>query len=123
MVGHSEAVWVELKSPFSEDEAREVLAQAPSLRVVDFPTPREAAGIDEVLVGRIRRDPTTENGLVLFLSSDNLRKGAALNAIQIVELIVEHSLRGGPSPPRRKSHGRMTRTSAISDRAPSPRPR
>jgi len=89
MVGHSEAVWVELERPLSDADARELLAQAPSLRVVDSPTPRDAAGIDDVLVGRIRRDPTAENGLALYLSADNLRKGAALNAIQIVELIVE----------------------------------
>jgi aspartate-semialdehyde dehydrogenase len=89
MVGHSEAVWVELERPLSDAEARELLAQAPSVRVVDSPTPRDAAGIDDVLVGRIRRDPTAENGLALYLSADNLRKGAALNAIQIVELIVE----------------------------------
>jgi len=57
--------------------------------VVDFPSPAQAAGIDEVLVGRIRRDPTDENGIVLFLASDNLRKGAALNAIQIAELLLD----------------------------------
>jgi aspartate-semialdehyde dehydrogenase len=58
------------------------------VRVVDFPSPGQAAGGDEVLVGRIRNDPTEENGLVLFLAGDNLRKGAALNAIQIAELLL-----------------------------------
>jgi aspartate-semialdehyde dehydrogenase len=61
----------------------------PGLRLEDFPTPRAAAGDDDVLVGRIRRDPTVANGLVLFVVSDNLRKGAALNAIQIAELLLE----------------------------------
>ena len=59
------------------------------MRLQDFPTPRDAVGIDDVLVGRIRRDPTVENGLVLFVVADNLRKGAALNAIQIAELLLE----------------------------------
>jgi aspartate-semialdehyde dehydrogenase len=58
------------------------------VRVEEFPSPGKAAGIDEVLVGRIRRDPTVENGLAFFLASDNLRKGAALNAIQIAELVL-----------------------------------
>jgi aspartate-semialdehyde dehydrogenase len=88
MVGHAEAIWVETDEPLSAERARELLAAAPSVRVEDFPSPGKAAGIDEVLVGRIRRDPTVENGLALFLASDNLRKGAALNAIQIAELVV-----------------------------------
>jgi aspartate-semialdehyde dehydrogenase len=88
MVGHAEAVWLETESRLSADEARALLAAAPSVRVVDFPSPAQAAGIDEVLVGRIRQDPTEENGIVLFLASDNLRKGAALNAIQIAELLL-----------------------------------
>ena len=69
-------------------QARELLAAAPSVRLEDFPTPGQAAGGDEVLVGRIRRDPAAENGLALFLACDNLRKGAALNAIQIAELVL-----------------------------------
>jgi aspartate-semialdehyde dehydrogenase len=92
MVGHSEAVWVELDRQLSPDEAAEILRDAPSVRVVDlpaFPTPAAAAGEDEVLVGRIRRDTAAENGIALYLSSDNLRKGAALNAIQIAELLLE----------------------------------
>ena len=88
MVGHAEAVWVETERPLSADEARELLAAAPSVRVVDFPSPGQAAGGDDVLVGRIRQDTTGENGLVLFLAGDNLRKGAALNAIQIAELLL-----------------------------------
>ena len=89
LVGHAEAVWVETEEPLSPEHAREALASAPGMRVVDFPTPRDAVGIDDVLVGRIRRDPTVENGLVLFVVADNLRKGAALNAIQIAELLLE----------------------------------
>jgi len=88
LVGHAEAVWIETEQPLSPERARELLAAAPSVRVEDFPSPGKAAGIDEVLVGRIRRDPTTDNGLALFLASDNLRKGAALNAIQIAELLL-----------------------------------
>ena len=88
MVGHAEAVWIETEEPLSAEQARSLLEAAPSVRVDDFPTPGKAAGIDEVLVGRIRRDPTVENGIALFLASDNLRKGAALNAIQIAELVL-----------------------------------
>ena len=92
MIGHSEAVWLELERPLTVDEATEILRNAPSVRVLDlpsFPTPAAAAGADEVLVGRIRRDTAAENGIALYLSSDNLRKGAALNAIQIAELLLE----------------------------------
>jgi aspartate-semialdehyde dehydrogenase len=91
LVGHSEAVWVELDEPIDVDEAAAVLSAAPGVRVLelpDFPRPREAAGGDDVLVGRIRRDPAAENGIALFLACDNLRKGAALNAIQIAELLL-----------------------------------
>ena len=88
MVGHAEAVWIETERPLSAEDARGLLEAAPSVRVVDFPSPGQAAGGDEVLVGRIRQDPTEENGLVLFLAGDNLRKGAALNAIQIAELLL-----------------------------------
>jgi aspartate-semialdehyde dehydrogenase len=89
LVGHAEAVWVETEEQLSADDARRLLGQAPGVRLEDFPTPRDATGIDDVLVGRIRRDPTVANGLVLFVVADNLRKGAALNAIQIAELILE----------------------------------
>ena len=88
LVGHAEAVWIETEQPLSPERARELLAAAPSVRVEDFPSPGQAAGGDEVLVGRIRSDPTVEHGLVLFLSCDNLRKGAALNALQIADLLV-----------------------------------
>jgi len=91
LIGHAEAVWVETEAPLSPEEARDVLADAPGLRLEDVPRPRDAVGIDEVLVGRVRRDETSENGLVLFLACDNLRKGAALNAIQIAELLLQRS--------------------------------
>lgn len=88
LVGHAEAVWVELEEPLSPEQASSLLAEAPSVRVVDVPTPRDAARTDEVLVGRIRPDRAAENGLALFLACDNLNKGAALNAIQIAELLL-----------------------------------
>jgi aspartate-semialdehyde dehydrogenase len=87
-VGHAEAVWIETESPLWPEEAQHVLAQSPGLRLEDVPAHGDAIGSDDVLVGRIRRDPSTENGLVLFVICDNLRKGAALNAIQIAELAV-----------------------------------
>jgi aspartate-semialdehyde dehydrogenase len=89
MVGHAEAVWVELEDDLSPERAVELLAGAPSVHVEEFPSPGKARGRDEVLVGRIRRDPTVERGLALFLACDNLRKGAALNAIQIAELVLQ----------------------------------
>jgi aspartate-semialdehyde dehydrogenase len=92
MVGHAEAVWIETEEPLSAEQARSLLEAAPSVRVDEFPSPGKAAGIDEVLVGRIRRDPTVENGIALFLASDNLRKGAALNAIQIAEIVLDGTL-------------------------------
>jgi aspartate-semialdehyde dehydrogenase len=88
LVGHAEAVWLELEDPLSADQATELLRNAPSVRVVDVPTPGAAALTDQVLVGRIRPDRAAENGLVLFLACDNLVKGAALNAIQIAELLL-----------------------------------
>ena len=92
LVGHGQAIWVETNAALSPDEAREVLASAPHVRLADFPTPGDAAGQDEVLVGRIRRDPTAESGLALWAVCDNLRKGAALNAVQIAELLLERRL-------------------------------
>ena len=89
MVGHAETVWVETDSLLSADDARDLLGAAPGVKLEEFPSPGKAKGIDEVLVGRIRKDPTEANGLVLFLACDNLRKGAALNAIQIAELLVD----------------------------------
>jgi aspartate-semialdehyde dehydrogenase len=91
MIGHAEAIWIETERPLSPERARELLGAAPSVRVDDFPSPGKAAGGDEVLVGRIRRDPTVDQGLALFLASDNLRKGAALNAIQIAELVLDRA--------------------------------
>jgi len=87
-VGHAESVWLETEQPLSPADARELLATAPSVRLEDFPTPGTAAGGDDALVGRIRRDPAAENGLALHLACDNLRKGAALNGIQIAELVL-----------------------------------
>jgi aspartate-semialdehyde dehydrogenase len=91
MVGHSEAIWAEFEDPLSAEQAASILRAAPSVRVLDlpaFPTPAQAAGGDEVLVGRIRRDTASPNGVALYLSCDNLRKGAALNAIQIADLLL-----------------------------------
>ena len=88
MVGHAEAVWIETEDELTPEQATAILAAAPSVRLDDFPSPGKAAGGDDVLVGRIRRDPTVERGLALFLACDNLRKGAALNAIQIAQLVL-----------------------------------
>jgi aspartate-semialdehyde dehydrogenase len=89
LVGHTEAIWVETKRELSADEGRALLRDAPGIRLEAVPRPRDAVGIDDVLVGRVRADETVENGLVLFVACDNLRKGAALNAIQIAELLLE----------------------------------
>jgi aspartate-semialdehyde dehydrogenase len=88
LVGHSQAIWVETEERLAPDAARELIGSAPHVRLEDFPTPGSAAGGDEVLVGRIRADSTEENGLALWAVNDNLRKGAALNAIQVAELIL-----------------------------------
>jgi len=87
--GHSLSINAEFAAPISPDRARELLANAAGVTLVDVPTPLAAAGIDESLVGRIRRDPGVPDGrgLALFISGDNLRKGAALNTIQIAELL------------------------------------
>jgi aspartate-semialdehyde dehydrogenase len=93
--GHSEAVNVEFSSPITSEEARKILAQAPGVRVLDDPTvsfypqPWAASGSDHVFVGRIRNDISHPNGLVMWIVADNLRKGAALNAIQIAEVGME----------------------------------
>jgi aspartate-semialdehyde dehydrogenase len=89
LVGHSEAVWIETEEHLSPEDARGLFANAPGVRLEDVPRPSDAVGSDHVLVGRVRKDETVENGLVLFLACDNLRKGAALNAIQIAELLLE----------------------------------
>jgi len=89
LVGHAEAVWVETVDALSADAARRLLDDAPGIVVSEFPTPGLAAGRDDVLVGRIRQDTAAENGLVLFVVADNLRKGAALNAIQIAQILLD----------------------------------
>jgi len=97
-VGHSEVVQAEFTRPMSVEEARHLLAQSPGVEVMDdprtrlYPYPALAAGRDEVFVGRIRRDASHPNGLVLWIVSDNIRKGAALNAVQIAEELVRRDL-------------------------------
>ncbi|OFL77074.1 aspartate-semialdehyde dehydrogenase [Corynebacterium sp. HMSC072G08] len=88
--GHTLTIHAEFDKAITPDQARELLADAPGVKVVDVPTPLAAAGIDESLVGRIRQDQSVDNnkGLVLVVAGDNLRKGAALNTIQIAELLV-----------------------------------
>lgn len=88
LVGHAEAVWIETERPLTAADAEQLLRAAPSVAVVDVPTLQAAAKTDDVLVGRIRPDRASDNGLVLFLACDNLNKGAALNAIQIAELLL-----------------------------------
>jgi aspartate-semialdehyde dehydrogenase len=85
--GHSLQVNARFARAISPERARELLAAAPGVELSDVPTPLQAAGRDPTLVGRIRADETVDNGLALFLSSDNLRKGAALNAVQVAELV------------------------------------
>ncbi len=100
VTGHSEAVNVETREPLSPERARELLAAAPGVTVVDdpaagrYPMATEAAGQDDVFVGRIRRDPGNERALDLWVVADNLRKGAATNAVQLAELLVERGLVG-----------------------------
>jgi aspartate-semialdehyde dehydrogenase len=99
-VGHSEAVHLEFEHAIDADEARAILREAPGINVIDkheptgYMTPKEAQGEFPVYVSRIRNDPTVENGLALWVVSDNLRKGAALNAVQIAELAHERGLIG-----------------------------
>ena len=98
MVGHSEAVNVEFETPLDEDEAREILREADGIVVVDkredggYITPKESQGEFPVYISRIRKDPTVENGLAFWCVSDNLRKGAALNAVQIAQLLHDKGL-------------------------------
>lgn len=98
VTGHSEAVNVETREPLDPERARELLAAAPGVTVLDepaaarYPMAVEAAGRDDVFVGRIRRDPGNERALDLWVVSDNLRKGAATNAVQVAELLVERDL-------------------------------
>src|SRR3954449_8207845 len=97
-VGHSEAVNIEFENPISVDEARQILRSAPGCIVIDkhepggYVTPYESAGEDATYISRVRTDPTVDNGLVLWVVSDNLRKGAALNAIQIAETLINRKL-------------------------------
>jgi len=98
VTGHSEAVNVQTREPLSPERARELLAAAPGVTVLDdpaaarYPMAIEAAGSDEVFVGRIRRDPGNERALDLWIVSDNLRKGAATNTVQLAELLIERDL-------------------------------
>ncbi|MET3597859.1 aspartate-semialdehyde dehydrogenase [Mesorhizobium shonense] len=97
-IGHSEAVNIEFEKPITADEAREILRDAPGCQVLDkrenggYITPLESAGEDATFISRIREDSTVDNGLSMWVVSDNLRKGAALNAVQIAELLVERGL-------------------------------
>lgn len=103
VTGHSEAVNVETREPLEPERARELLAAAPGVTVVDepgaarFPMAIEAAGQDDVLVGRIRRDPGNEHALDMWIVADNLRKGAATNTVQLAELLHERGLVGVPA--------------------------
>jgi len=92
LVGHAQAIWVETADPLSADEARDVLGSAPHVALEELATPKDAAGRDEVLVGRIRPDTANGSGLALWSVNDNLRKGAALNAVQIAEALLERRL-------------------------------
>ena len=100
-IGHGEAINVEFERPLGENEASAALRRAPGVTVVDhradegYVTPTEAAGEDHVYVSRIRRDPTVPHGLSLWVVADNLRKGAALNAVQIAEILVRDHFGGG----------------------------
>jgi len=99
-VGHSEAVGLETQRPISPQDVRTLLERAPGVEVVDdpagdrYPTPRAAEGRDEVFVGRIRRDPSCDRGILMWIVADNLRKGAATNAVQIAELLAQRDLIG-----------------------------
>ena len=106
LVGHSEALYLETERKITAREAREALEKAPGVVVLDgkvgdrmeYPMPKDAAGKDAVFVGRIREDPFTPNGLHLWVVSDNLRKGAATNAVQIAEHAMSLSKQGGGKP-------------------------
>jgi aspartate-semialdehyde dehydrogenase len=97
-IGHSESVNIEFEEPITADEAREILRNAPGCLVIDkheaggYVTPYECVGEDATYISRIREDATVENGLVLWCVSDNLRKGAALNAVQIAECLLNRNL-------------------------------
>ena len=97
VIGHAEAIHIETERPMSPSEVREILSSAPGVIVQDdpysdvYPTPAEAAGRDEVFVGRIRKDISHPNGIAMWVVADNIRKGAALNAIQIAEALVQRN--------------------------------
>jgi aspartate-semialdehyde dehydrogenase len=99
-IGHSEAVFIETEKPMTEKAVRDLLRESDGVTVIDhradegYVTPHEAAGEDAVFISRIRKDPTIENGMVFWCVSDNLRKGAALNSVQIAELVAERGLYG-----------------------------
>ena len=115
-IGHAEAINVEFERPLSEEDARAILQRTPGITVIDhraddgYVTPAEAAGEDPVYVSRIRRDPTVAHGLNLWVVADNLRKGAALNAVQIAEILVRDHFggrlgrRSNVEPLRRTTH-------------------
>lgn len=109
VVGHSESINVQTRAPLAPDECRELLADAPGVAVVDapaegvYPLATAAAGRDEVLVGRIRRDPSHERCLNMWVVGDNLRKGAATNAVQLAELLHERGLVRPAAEPVRTS--------------------
>jgi aspartate-semialdehyde dehydrogenase len=92
LVGHAQAIWVETAEPISAEDAREALGAAPHVSLHELATPGDAAGRDDVLVGRVRQDMTDKRGLALWSVNDNLRKGAALNAVQIAEALLERRL-------------------------------
>ena len=98
-IGHAEAIHIEFEKPITADEAREALRKAHGVTVIDhradegYVTPVEVAGDDPVFVSRIREDSTVENGIALWVVADNLRKGAALNAVQIAEVLVRKYLK------------------------------
>ena len=113
-IGHAEAVNVEFENPISVEQARAALKAAPGVSVVDhrvdegYVTPQESAGEDSVFVSRIRRDPTVKHGLGLWVVADNLRKGAALNAVQIAEILMRDYLEdrsGGNDVKQRRQSG------------------
>jgi aspartate-semialdehyde dehydrogenase len=89
--GHSLSISASFAEPISPEDARRILFKAPGVELADIPTPLQAAGVDPSFVGRIRIDPTVEHGLALFVTGDNLRKGAALNAVQIAETLLRRA--------------------------------
>ncbi|MET0271403.1 MAG: aspartate-semialdehyde dehydrogenase [Phenylobacterium sp.] len=107
--GHSLSINAEFERPISVADAEAILREAPGVVLTDVPNPLAATGRDEVFVGRVRRDPTVAHGLVLFVTGDNLRKGAALNAVQIAEVLLERGYAAGTA---RNSASRVRVTSS-----------